>query len=327
MKDVTIIIPAWNNWELTKNCLKSIYETASNTISFEVICINCASFDKTLEGLRSLQYPNFKNIELEKNFGFATACNVGAKNAKGKYLFFLNNDTIVLKGSIEALCDLMLGNPYIGIAGCRLLYPDGTIQHAGMAADKDFFWHHIFQNYNGGHPLVNANRSFQAVTGAALIIETNLFHEVGGFDEQYLNSYEDIDLCFKVRKEKRIVVYEPNATFIHYESMSEGRRHQNNKNRLIFLEKWKDHILPDFDEMTLHFANKMYFLQCELETYESSAEYRKIILEQSLKVLKYERLEKYFSNSYDAFKNEIFLKFGFRFANFVHAFLAFFRWR
>lgn len=125
-----------------------------------------------------------------------------------------------------------------------------------MAIDENLRWCHVFRGAPAEHPLVLVRRAFQAVTGAFLVIERGLFERLGGFDEGYLNSYEDVDLCPRVRDAGKEVVYDPNVVLFHYESITEGRTRADDANRVRFLERWRGRLEPDFREKTEVFAQK-----------------------------------------------------------------------
>ena len=204
---ISIIIPVYNNLSFTQRCLKSLYlSLVAETLppSFEVIVVDNGSCDGTREWIEEFRKSGKPQSELiyhfhETNLGFAKACNAGAGRTSGKYLIFLNNDTEVLGDALQKLVRTTEENPGAGIVGCRLLYPNGTIQHAGMVLDPNLNWLHVFRGYPAGHPAVLERKTFQAVTGACFLISRELFIQVEKFDEGYLNSYEDVDLCFKVR--------------------------------------------------------------------------------------------------------------------------------
>ncbi len=129
---VSIVVPVFNKCDYTRQCIQSLYENASYP-HFEVIVVDNHSTDETPELLVWAQGEyGIRVIRNERNLGFAKACNQGAAAARGALLLFLNNDTIARPGWLEALVDVLRKEPRAGIVGAKLLYPDGTIQHAGM---------------------------------------------------------------------------------------------------------------------------------------------------------------------------------------------------
>lgn len=258
--DISIVIPVYNNWEFTKVCLETVaLGFAQNSeISYEIIVVDNASFDATESQISTLNFSNLQYEKLTQNFGFAIASNKGAEIATGKYLLFLNNDIKIFPNAIEYLYKAIHSASNIGVVGSRLLYPNFTIQHAGLAMDENYDWWHIFRNYPGSHPLVLEKRKMQAITGASMMLRREDFFKVGRFDESYLNSHEDLDLCFKIRRLEKDILYEPDSVMIHYESITDGRYGSNEKNR--FVELWKKEARYDYTEKTLVYAEKKFSL-------------------------------------------------------------------
>ncbi len=264
-KDIilSIIIPVYNVYDYTEQCIKSVYDSFdedyfnSNRFIFEVIVVDNNSYDKTPEELKKINYQNFNYFRMNKNLGFAKACNVGVEKANGQYLIFLNNDTYVFKNSLKILLESISSNDTIGIVGAKLLYPDYTIQHAGMALDSDYHFIHIYRGYPSEHPLVNDARSFQAVTGACFIIKKSDFLLLNGFNENYFNGYEDVDLCLRIIRLGKKVIYQPKSVLIHYESVSEGRHLTQEKAHELFKEKWKNELQIDYEEKTTIYEKQL----------------------------------------------------------------------
>ncbi|MGE5314730.1 MAG: FkbM family methyltransferase [Acidobacteriota bacterium] len=234
---VSIVIPVFNNVELTRACIEAIFRTTEAGL-FELIIVDNASTDGTKAYLQSLRQtrPCVTVIENEANLGFSKANNQGARLASGRYVLFLNNDTEPQEGWLESMLAVYEEVPEAGIVGAKLLYPNGTIQHAGIEFLRletpvelgafgmiDAVPDHPFRNAPSSLPEANIRRSLDMVTGACLLIEARLFAELGGFDDAYKNGCEDIDLCLKARRLGRAVVYEPKAVVTHHEGQSEGR--------------------------------------------------------------------------------------------------------
>jgi GT2 family glycosyltransferase/Flp pilus assembly protein TadD len=233
----SIIIPTWNKVELTSQCLTALASSTTD-ISFEVIVVDNGSTDGTPEFLRSLG-GDVQLILNKDNLGFAKACNQGARAARGKYLVFLNNDTIPQPGWLSSLVSEVDFHPEVGIVGSKLLYPDGMVQHAGVVRDSQHLLpYHIYKSFAGDHPAVNQRREFQIVTAACLLIRRALFERVGGFDEAYVNGFEDADLCLKVREQGHVVVYQPRSVVVHLESQTPGRKAHDKANAARFLDRW-----------------------------------------------------------------------------------------
>lgn len=233
----SIVMPVCNRGELTRDCLTAL-AALDGLPDYELIVVDNGSTDGTAEFLAQLG-GDVRIITKAENVGFAKACNQGAALAKGKYLVFLNNDTVPQPGWLNALVAEAESDASVGIVGSKLLYPDGTIQHAGVVRDCQYLLpYHIYKSFAGEHPAVNQRREFQIVTAACLLIRRSLFEEVGKFDEGYLNGLEDADLCLKVRERGYQVVYQPRSVVVHLESQTPGRKAHEAANAAHFLNRW-----------------------------------------------------------------------------------------
>lgn len=218
---VSIVIPVHNKFELTYNCIGAIHD-ALTRVSFEIIVVDDSSSDETL--MSSLMFlGGCHTVRTPKNEGFIGACNLGASRASGEYLIFLNNDTIVNDGWLDALCETLERDPGIGIVGSRLLFADGVLQEAGGVIWRDGSAWNWGRGQDKSHPTYSFMKDADYVSGAALMIRKKLFEELGGFDEFYSPAYyEDTDLCFRVRAAGYRVVVQPKSTIIHLEGRSNG---------------------------------------------------------------------------------------------------------
>ncbi|MCX6136429.1 MAG: glycosyltransferase, partial [Ignavibacteriales bacterium] len=231
---VSIIIPVFNAHELTRACLASIRAHTAADV-FEIILVDNASTDDTSSLLTSLP-SNAKFIRNETNFGFARACNQGAKIARAPTLLFLNNDTVVTAGWLEPLLKT-IQQPDCGIVGCKLLYPDGRIQHAGISL-IDGMLDHPYRHEKADLPETGVFKEMDMVTGACFLIPRELFISLHGFDETYQNGVEDVDLCLRVRQAGYRVCYQPETVLYHHEGQSAGRFDNVTNNLAIFLKRW-----------------------------------------------------------------------------------------
>jgi O-antigen biosynthesis protein len=233
---VSIVIPAFNNFTLTQACLESLANVPARN-AFEIIVVDNASTDATPDFLCAQEkIGRLRLVANPINKGFARACNQGAQIARGSLLIFLNNDTQVTTGWLDAMVEAAR-RPDAGIVGAKLLYADGRIQHAGIG------WINGLPDHPGRHAAADAPeasrfRELDMVTGACLLIHRDLFFQLAGFDEVYRNGVEDIDLCLRVRAAGRKVVYEPKAVVYHLEGRSAGRFNHVNENLEIFFERW-----------------------------------------------------------------------------------------
>ncbi len=222
----SILIPFKDRVDLLKNCLRGLRRTTYP--DHEIILLDnastCARTKHYLERGQSLN--RFKVIPCPAPFNFARICNRGARHATGDFLLFLNNDVEV--SSPDWLDQLLrLGcAPTVGIVGATLLYPDGTLQHAGIFPQEDGQWSHAYrrmpQDYPGDREELRYSRTVPAVTAACLLVRRSLFQELGGFDETYDLTMNDVDLCQRVRRRDLKVAITPHARLYHYESLSRG---------------------------------------------------------------------------------------------------------
>jgi GT2 family glycosyltransferase/glycosyltransferase involved in cell wall biosynthesis len=247
---VSIIIPLFNKAELTRACLRALERDTARD-SYELLLVDNCSSDDTVGLLREWEQ-KATIIRNSENRGFAAACNQGARTAKGEYLLFLNNDTEVTTGWLDTLIATLKNDPTVAAVGSKLLFPDGTIQHAGVMIVDDrvskdpLVGKHYYFRFPSNHPPANLVMRMQAVTAACILIRHTAFKAVGGFDEGYWNGYEDLDLCFKLGSHAWKVVYQPASVVIHHESQSgpeRFRRAPDNIRRLH--ERWLGKIKPD----------------------------------------------------------------------------------
>lgn len=247
--EVSVIIPVYNKFSYTYDCLRSI-QVALPKRSFEIIIADDCSSDETL--LCSLVFSgNVRIVRNTTNQGFIRTCNAGAAAARGQYLLFLNNDTLVKDGWLDELVGTFEQVPNVGIAGSKLLFEDGTLQESGGIT-----WR-LGDGWNWGRgrdpsePAFMYLRDADWVSGAALMIERPLFEQLKGFDEYYLPAYyEDTDLAFRVRALGKRVVVQPASEIIHLEGISAGtdtsgtgmKRFQV-VNHAKFYQRWKGTLI------------------------------------------------------------------------------------
>jgi GT2 family glycosyltransferase len=195
----------------------------SPKVGFELIVVDDASRDQTPAMLRAYG-DAIRVITHAENAGFAQTCNDGAATARGEYLVFLNNDTVPAAGWLDALVATADAEPRVGVVGSKLLFPDDTVQHAGVVVCQDGNPRHIYAGFPADHPAVNRARNFQAVTAASMLVRRDTFEQAGGFDIAFRNCLEDTDLCMRVGELGYQVRYCPESVVYHLESVSRGRR-------------------------------------------------------------------------------------------------------
>ena len=242
--NVSIVIPVFNQLELTRQCLAALKKN-TRLAGCEIIVVDNGSADATPGFLKSEEAAGqLRLVRNAKNLGFAKACNQGASIARGHYVLFLNNDTEVQPGWLEPLLSVAENDPSVAAVGSKLLYPDGTIQHAGVAladiAGRDpLMAMHTFSRDAADLPAANLTRVYQALTAACLLIRKSAFEAVTGFDEGFWNGYEDVDLCLRLQEHGGLIVYEPASVVVHHESQSGPARFEKVQDNIRRLhQKW-----------------------------------------------------------------------------------------
>jgi len=248
---VSIVIPVFNKIAFTRQCLDRLDRHAAGGPSFEVIIVDNASSDGTqafFETPPPFAFP-LVYVRNDVNQGFSRANNIGARRSTAKYLLFLNNDTLVTDGWLDAMVRVADHDPVVGIVGIKQLFPyTNQIHHTGIIVTADGRPQHIYPHSDGSLPHVNRQREYQAVTGSCLLIARDLFEAVGLFDEGYRNGYEDIDLCLTVRKQGRSVVCCTTGVIYHYGQISETRTADDDQNAARLAARWRGVLKTDEHE-------------------------------------------------------------------------------
>ncbi len=229
---VSIVIPNKDHVDMLSRCLDSI-RNRSTYQNIEIIVVeNNSTEDETFAYYERLQaeHDDVKVVFYSGSFNFAAICNFGVRHSQGVYLLFLNNDMEVITPNWIELLIGPLQRPEVAVAGAKLLYPDDTIQHAGVVIPKSGPMHvecMIPSNDPGYFGIIQNARDVLAVTGACLMTRREDFDCINGFDEDFIVNYNDVDLCLRLRAQGKSVVMVPFVELYHYESVSRGSLESN----------------------------------------------------------------------------------------------------
>jgi GT2 family glycosyltransferase len=260
---LAVIIPAWNLCDTTAACLDAIADHTPRDLfeDMEVAVVDNGSTDDTPEAIPRLGKARlgdaFTYLRMPENLGFAKACNAGADGTRAPLLLFLNNDTTVTPGWLEPLL-AAIDEPGIGATGPLLLHPDGTVQHCGIVFSPFMRMSHLYEDFPGTHPLATRKRSFQAITGAAILVRRKDFMACGRFHEGYVNGFEDVDLCCGLRSLGLALTVTPESCVIHHTSKTPGRFDKDKENGALFRTRHSGDLHPD---LHVHAAKDGYTLK------------------------------------------------------------------
>jgi glycosyltransferase involved in cell wall biosynthesis len=255
---VSIIIPTKNGYKDVQRCVSSILEKTTYQ-NYEIIIADNGSTDEKMQELYASYQEQlndrFRVLTIDIPFNFSKINNIAAKSAQGKYLLFLNNDTEVINGDWLKLMVSFGQQERIGCVGAKLLYPNNTIQHAGVilglggvAGHGHYGYPHGDLGYFGKLAL---NVDYLAVTAACLLMKKADFEAVSGFDEEFTVAFNDVDLCLKVKALGRDNVWLHEAELYHFESQTRGyddkgkKKKRFEKEKAMMENKWASLIADD----------------------------------------------------------------------------------
>jgi GT2 family glycosyltransferase len=224
---VSIVVPNRDASRIFRQCAGGILERTSYSNCELVIVDNGSTEPEVLDLYRLLeQSGRARVVAFNRPFNFSAACNTGAAAARGDVLLFLNNDIEVIEPDWLDELVRWAQLPHVGIVGAKLLYPDRTIQHAGVVFGLGLVGHIFSRAHEGTSGLFgppDAYRNYLAVTGACQMMRREVFERLGGYDERFRLSFSDIVLCMEAWRTGYRVVYTPYARLVHYESFTRKR--------------------------------------------------------------------------------------------------------
>lgn len=256
---VSIIIPTKDKTSILSKCIESIFEKSTYK-NFEVVLVDNNSeeqeFFDYVETCKNRFGSQFKVIREEIPFNFSTLINRGVEASLGNYLLLLNNDTEVITPDwIEGMIE-QAQRPSIGVVGVKLLYPNNTIQHAGVVMGLGGAAGHVLVGEDRFGPgyfnYVNMLNNYTVVTAACIMVRRDVFEAVNGFDELFTVEYNDVDFCLKIHALGYQNIYVPHVELYHYESISRGHPHMTKESYArhirevgLLKDKWMDYIDHD----------------------------------------------------------------------------------
>ena len=233
---VSIIILNKDEKETLKTCIDSIREKTEYD-NYEIIIVeNNSTTEEIFQYYKELsQDPRIRLLRWKKEFNYSAINNYGVSHAKGEYLLFLNNDVkVITLGWIKEMLGVCQ-RPEVGAVGVKLIYPDNTIQHAGCVIGIGGIAGHMFvdmpANRTGYLHKASILQDMSAVTAACMMMKKTAFEEAGGFTEKLSVAFNDVDLCLKVRKNEKLIVYDPYVQLYHMESKTRGAEDSTEKVR------------------------------------------------------------------------------------------------
>lgn len=229
--NLSIIIVNYKNYNLTKKCINSVINSIKENVEIIIVDNNSPneSYNELFNSFK--EYEFIKIIKNEKNSGFGDANNIAVSSAKGKYILFLNPDIIVKENAILNMYEKYISDTSIGILSCKLLNEDLSLQYSCRRIIKfrefiiartplnKLFLKKYINKIQSKYLMLDYNHETEVavdwVMGSCIMIKKDLFEEVGGFSKEYFMYFEDVDLCWKINKIGKKVLYYPQCSVIH----------------------------------------------------------------------------------------------------------------
>ena len=243
---VSIVVASYGGFARTRACLESI-AMAGAAVPFEVLLVEDASGEVEMDRFRHV--PGLRYLRHPQNLGFLRSMNAVLGDVRGEFVHLLNNDVRVTPGWLDALLRTFAIFGDCGMAGSRLVYPDGRLQEAGAVVWSDGDGWNVGRGDDAAAPRYATVREVDYVSGASVLLRTSVLRALGGFDERYAPAYyEDTDLAFRLRAQGLRTLYQAGSTVIHDEGGSHGTdpsaggKAWQARNRDVFLERWSSEL-------------------------------------------------------------------------------------
>jgi len=238
--DLSVIIVSYNTRRLLDECLASLQTAASPTNGLEIVVVDNASGDGSVDMVRE-KYPDVRLIASDENRGFSAANNLGVREANGRVLLFLNSDTVVSAEALVQPLDYLDAHPNVGAITVRLVYPNGERDpdnHRGFPTPWNALCHFSglgrlfpasprFDGYFQSYADFEQTHAVPVIAGSFMMMPRAVFDELGGWDETYFFYGEDIDFCYRIHQAGYEIIYYPHVEVLHYKGASSGLRKES----------------------------------------------------------------------------------------------------
>lgn len=268
--DLSIIILNYNVKDLLINCLDSIFKNKSPKDNWQIIVVDNASEDGSVEAVKKA-YPQVEVIANEENLGFSGGNNVGVKLAKAPVILFLNPDTKIVEDAISKTYQYLMSNPDIGAITCRVELPDGRLDyscHRGFPTPWNSFCYFsglskifpnspIFSGYSASYLDINKTHEIDCLTGAFLMVRKIAGEQINWWDSDYFFNGEDIEFCFSLKEKGWKIFFYPQVKIIHYKGSSAGKEkaktisHGVSAMRIFYKKHFYKNYPPVFRDLIL----------------------------------------------------------------------------
>src|SRR5215210_129960 len=215
----SIVIPVHNKATITRQCLDALLAEPEDGVDRQLVVVDDGSTDTT-PSLLTRYSDRVLVIRNETARGFAGACNAGVAAAAGEFVVLLNNDTIPTSGWLSALVNYAFEHPAAAVVGAKLLFPNDTVQHAGVAIGLNARPHHIYAGFPADHPATSVSRRFKIVTAACALFRRGPWQHLNGLDTAFQNGWEDVDYCLRAGEAGYETHYCAESVLYHFESAS-----------------------------------------------------------------------------------------------------------
>lgn len=230
---------------LLQFCLMHLEQAAEqvDVSAHRIVVVDNASRRPTPPAMN--RCPRYDLLRCDTHHGFSVGCNLGASHAPSDFLLFLNNDVFLIGDTLKEMFQAFATHANLGICGTRMLFPDGTIQHAGVVMGPPPNGpYHIGRKEHPSN-VSRARERFQAVTGACMLVRGDVFDALGGFDELFSFGYEDVDFCLRAGQKGYEVRCMQNSRSLHFESMTPGRTKLGEPTLAAFFTRWRGRYTID----------------------------------------------------------------------------------